>query len=597
MRRVTFSGVKVIHGESTPFSFAWDVDAVGVWGIIAADNLAGKSTIVQVILWALRGRPKALSKTVANWIKKVAVTFLVDGRIVDIAFTVVDGDPSGEVRVGTGETAQVSSFEDGDQFYAIMEDTVMGALGLSRIPGAQASGDSVVAYEDSWAAYTGAFLTDAHSDALLGEYHPGTDLQQRLLQTFVGLPWVRTMLQARSRSRVWDAEQARQASRVRSAGGQTVEDLKAALAEVERRLFDERARNEIAARLYNLREVRNELVTKVRVAESELQRAQDGAHEAKRILLRSEKAALRFEEEQAAATFFGALRPRRCPRCTSPVDEERYRHELNSNECSICSRPTEPDAGVTATAAAAEARERVDQARKDERAAQALTKRRMTRLERIRCELDTVGNELESILTAGTAADTDTLRSERDRLVGRLDILRELVDEAADPAEGVILGAARDEAQERVEGAATEVLDDVATEMTRIVRRLGMSDVEHIRLKRNAHVDVTKGGSISKWGDLAPGEQLRLRLATVIALSRNAERQGVARHPGLLLIDSPGREEMKDANIQDALAELVTLTKEDDRLQIFIAMRGEPSDLPSVPADRIISAPSGGTLW
>lgn len=124
-----------------------------------------------------------------------------------------------------------------------------------------------------------------------------------------------------------------------------------------------------------------------------------------------------------------------------------------------------------------------------------------------------------------------------------------------------------------------------------------MRDVESVRLTRAAHVRVSKGGSVSNWGELAAGEQLRLRIATVVALVRTAQEFGVGRHPGLLFVDSPGREEVQDQNLGDMLGELARLAQDTPNLQIFVAMRGIEAAQKAIRPERLRTAGPYEPLW
>ncbi len=160
-----------------------------------------------------------------------------------------------------------------------------------------------------------------------------------------------------------------------------------------------------------------------------------------------------------------------------------------------------------------------------------------------------------------------------------------------------ILKAAEDEADSRVKASSEEILARASDEIARIARDLGMRDVESVKLTRAAHVRVSKGGSISNWGELAAGEQLRLRIATVVALVRTAREFGVGRHPGLLFVDSPGREEVQDQNLSDMLGELEHLAEDTPDLQIFVAMRGIEAAEKAIRPERLLTAGPHEPLW
>lgn len=109
VKRIAFAGIKVLHGVASDFEFSWDVDQDGLFGIVTADNLVGKTTVMQVVLWALRGAPKNISGTAANWLRSVDVTFLADKRTVRVVFALEDTTPSGTVSVGVGDDQKVLS--------------------------------------------------------------------------------------------------------------------------------------------------------------------------------------------------------------------------------------------------------------------------------------------------------------------------------------------------------------------------------------------------------------------------------------------------------------------------------------------------------
>ncbi len=84
-------------------------------------------------------------------------------------------------------------------------------------------------------------------------------------------------------------------------------------------------------------------------------------------------------------------------------------------------------------------------------------------------------------------------------------------------------------------------------------------------------MSLKKGGANTSFSKVTAGERLRLRLATAIALLRVGPRLGIGRHPGLLIIDSPGKEEVAKVNLEALLAELRKITDEMEGLQVIVA--------------------------
>src|ERR1035437_4051433 len=100
--RLHFSGTKQLHPDGdggavggTPFAFDWDIPA-GVSGIGSGANLRGKSSVLNILQWALTGRC-GLQEDVKSWLDRVEVEWLIDDARIEVAFAVTDMVPAGEV--------------------------------------------------------------------------------------------------------------------------------------------------------------------------------------------------------------------------------------------------------------------------------------------------------------------------------------------------------------------------------------------------------------------------------------------------------------------------------------------------------------------
>jgi hypothetical protein len=598
IKRIAFAGVKVLHGVTSDFEFSWDVDQDGLFGIVTRDNLVGKTTVMQVALWALRGSTKNLSDTVASWLRSVDVTFLADKRTVRVAFAIDATTPSGTASIGVGADQQVHRFVDEPQFKRVMQEIMLEALALEPIPASRKLADGrMVAWDDGWTAYTGAFLADADSNAIIGE-HVGNDLTQRLLQVFVGLPWARTLFQARARLNVLESEAQQRKRRLAGLGGKSIEEVEAELVGVKAEITDEANRNETAQLLLRAQAEYDAAAAQVRAAQDRANAAKDDAEEAQLARIRTERTLLSLQEENAAAAFFGRLSPKCCPRCSGTISKSRLEQESKDRTCSVCTEVApEPDADAILSELRL-ATERVSDAKAIERDAGKLATKTRNGYDIARAEFLQAGTKLRDLSVKGSAADVRTLELRRERLEGMLEVANAVISaDTTDADELTILGAARDEAGERIGAAADIVLARASEEVARIVKRLGMKDVESVAIKRNANVTIRKGGAESSWSGLSAGEQLRLRIATVIALVRSATAHQTGRHPGLLLIDSPKREEVAEANLADMLAELKLLAAETPGLQLFVALQGEKAVFGDVAPGRLKVTDTGEYLW
>lgn len=55
--QIAFSGAKDKAGVEEPFSFDWSDLNYGLWAVLSDQNFRGKSSILEVVHWLLRGRP------------------------------------------------------------------------------------------------------------------------------------------------------------------------------------------------------------------------------------------------------------------------------------------------------------------------------------------------------------------------------------------------------------------------------------------------------------------------------------------------------------------------------------------------------------
>jgi hypothetical protein len=291
---VHFSGEKVLNEDRQAFDFTWAGLKDGLWGIASEENFVGKSSFVQIVLWALRGTPKSLLPAVRLWLRHVHVVFIVDGRSVEVDFDVVDGVPSGEVRISGESTAQ--TFAGDDSFRRVMQDTMMRPLGLEPVASSAERDGDVTRYEDGWLSFTGAFVSDTRSNAIIGE-NVGVNVTQKLLAVFLGLPWTSTQYQARAAKRVLESELLQRRRKLASLGGRNVTQMEIDLAEIRRQIADEGAREVNATELLNAQSLLENLTDRSIAARERLADLQALLSETKDALLRAERNLLDVSEE------------------------------------------------------------------------------------------------------------------------------------------------------------------------------------------------------------------------------------------------------------------------------------------------------------
>jgi hypothetical protein len=134
-------------------------------------------------------------------------------------------------------------------------------------------------------------------------------------------------------------------------------------------------------------------------------------------------------------------------------------------------------------------------------------------------------------------------------------------------------------------------------EVLKLAQRFGLVSLESVNIDAQAHMNLRKGGESTVFGDVTKGERLRLRIATAVALLRIGKKLGIGRHPGLLIIDSPGAEETDQPNLEAFLQELRSIADDEVGLQVFVSSSKAKEVTAVLKAENCCVAAKGKYLW
>jgi len=616
---VAFKGIKLVPGDGDEvtdeaFTFSWELGP-GLWCLASlGKNEAGKSSVLEIILWCLRGR-SGLQRDVRHWLRNVRVGFKLDDEPLVVDMAIQEGLPDG--RVISEETGTILlEFKGLADFEQAMDAFMLQRLGLEPLRTAQKApgGDTEppITGELSWPSYASALHINGKGLGNLLGNDSKHGLPTRLLELFLGAPWAPTKVDAAVALKIVNAELS--AARKRAVGDATAR--KAQLEELSRRLKDARERlaelPEVSRAAENVQDVFGRLTTAtneaVRAQEALVSaRTEHNALEAQRLEL---AAAVHTAEEAALAhAFFHTLMPTVCPRCDTPVAKARWEQEREGH-CSLC-------ASDLHDAAQDGGQDEEDSSPPGEELRQMLTQvqaavdsaaSELSRAQRVAAEASTarerVAEQLQEALQSPGAAS----RREVELAVARLEgAVEERSGRFADmdasvdvqPLEraAAVLDAAEKLAMSRRTEALKKILADVEEDIVAMGRELGLDMLKEVKLGGNASLTVWKGGQKHSYGSLTEGEQLRLKIVTTIALLRHGHRSGVGRYPGLLFIDSPGAEEVDAGDLRHMLQDLVTLTEMVPQLQVIVATARGGDVQEVVRPDHMRLAADGQRLW
>lgn len=609
-----------------PFEFSWMLSP-GLHVVGSARNLRGKSTVLEVMLWALRGRSN-VQNAVAKYIDYVDVAFLVDDEKLTVRFDVVDGEPRGELTSSRFPAAPIAAFSNKVDFEAVMEEAMMTRLQLPVIQTFNANNGAV---DHAWPTYAGALaITVKGIEQLIGDVAFG--IGARLLQMFVGTEWAANRAQADTAQKSLQAQidERLKNSEIADASrsGQRAEaELSVAIAQTElaalpRSDIDLKEMNEALSAVYDL----SGRITHLEVERS---KARSLIHSMQRELEDEQRRRHQLIENAVAVRFFNRHEPTACPRCTSHVTLHQRQEEASGHACSVCHGALDMDAFAADVLIADSAAPTVKQSALE--GAALLTATLET--------ADPADNPTDALIALNGALDTETARLHAlekelaQSLQSRGAALKKAAPEGVDPrmrleaelalarAQGAlsalsgepsvgedielpmlqrrlaILKAAADVTRDRVGNAQRSVIDDLAVRVFRLARAFGMEALTGVEMTGSPSMRVYRSGVPENYGSLTRGEQLRLKVALAVALLEIARESGIGRHPGLLLVDSPGAEEIAAENVDAMIGALAGAAAALEGVQVVIATRTSAWLEELVDEDHRRIAEGDGYLW
>lgn len=632
-------------------------------------NEAGKSTILRVILWALRGTSNLQDDVEKKWLREAAVVLRIDNERLLVQWRIDEGRPEGAIvalrpagdfdwtnlakkglvraeeeinrpgaadqwpaqsvtdqLVGNRHATVLASFETAAQFKSASEDQMLRRLGLEAIrtwaarTGAVDDNDGGLATH-GWKSLSQAIaILNPSVVSVLGDEPRTAGL---ILSLFLGSTWGPTATNARwqmKRAQQLLAGLRRRLEVDRAARSADLEALEDELAQLTSELA---AFGDVpdAETVMSTNDTANRDSIAASRAKSETWRLAAELGEAERAVAAVEEDLHALQEAEATKRFWHSLRPSCCPRCDAKVDEEMLRRELEG-QCSLCSSnlgpEEEPDTGAVPVSVAVADDDYDEEANTDEL---TVLQEQLEELRLRVIEID-AAHELarsEEARLVAVAEESARLRDTYDRnaasqryalelkvvgLRARVEErtrVNDLASEGAATGNGTTVPLAPQETAVQVLVAAEalakqyrdveqrELLASVSAVITRLGKEFGVRNLQDAKLDGAAHLPVWKGAQRTNFGDLTPGERLRLRVALIVGLLEVGEASQTGRHPRLLIIDDITDHEVAHSDAVKMAQALATVPD----LQVICASTYGPELEASLAPGSVIMPPAG----
>lgn len=603
VRRIEFSGVKTDVPCAGPFEFVWDDLGPGLWAMVTERNFRGKSSVIEIAKWLLRGRPsRRLQDDVRRWLRSCRLVFTLDGISHEVRLETPMTVSGRLVRIVSGEEIELAAFVGEAEFEAVMSDFFLKEFGLDVVArwksGTEEDGGRTVLH--GWLSLSGAMFIGTDYSVLLGDMPPESGMATPLMQMYLGLPWVSTLTAAKAAEQVARKDQEARERRRKAADAGRAKRRDEIAAELEKK----RAKRDATPSDEELRAQMARLQAELAVASAaavdasaRADRARDALQQAD-AAYRADRADLQAHiDAEAAGAVFRMIDPSFCPRCDAAVTDERRKREKETHSCSVCGEHVDGQDDAPSILAGLEARAKASKSARDK--AQRSSSEAQDTLDRLEARIARIGTEIEGL--SGRLASYEVRR----KLDTEVAVLEARLQEAGHDPEIVaeegpelaVLAATATETEKRVKAVQEHLLKAVSEEIVRYANRFGMANISSATLRGNATLQLVKGGSETYYGKCTDGERLRLKVAALLAMIKVGEARRVGRHPGLLMIDSPGAQEVAREDLDQLIGGLEEVSKEFGHLQVFVAAISSPAVVDHVPAERMRHAEGDAPLW
>jgi len=170
---ISFGGAKQGVEDDGPYAFEWQALSEGLWGMMTDRNLRGKSSIIEVVRWLVRGRPSPnLQDDVKSWIYNACLRFDIDGLEHEVRIDCRNGANGTLCRRSstTAEATVLASFSSDKQFELVMSDFFLHAFSMEGLAtwresnSDEKTGHAVI---HGWPALSGAMFIGTNYEVVL----------------------------------------------------------------------------------------------------------------------------------------------------------------------------------------------------------------------------------------------------------------------------------------------------------------------------------------------------------------------------------------------------------------------------------------------
>jgi hypothetical protein len=474
------------------------------------------------------------------------------------------------------------------------------------------------AHSTTWRTYAHAIhIQDDSYDDLIIDPQKGYGRQDRkILEMMLGIDYARAVSEIQVQADFAKESLGRARSRVsgrRTDAAEQITALQHELAETDSALANFQADQtpvEDDRVLVETREQRAKLLAEQNRLAEEIAAIEAQQSALEREILNAERDKMAIREQSEVEYLVNSLAVVRCPHCELAVDaQERLESEKHSHTCHVCQQPLQRtrQGGDLKTILKDRDAEIVSMKSTIKR----LTQQRAEHLEKFsvcREQASKLGETLENTVQQARQGFTESysnLLRRKGQIEGQIEQLqRELTAIESEQSEVdaaalwfTILSTAAQIADEIVFNLHQSLFEELTRIVVHLATQFGVPDVENVFIDEKRFVKIVQGGMVVMHNDLARSERVKFKVAFHLALALLQVRAGMGKHPGLLLLDTPGTAEIDDVDYAAMARDLANIHAEyGENLQLLLAT-ARPEALDHLPGEVVESPRVAGRFF
>lgn len=602
---IKLTGVRAESERDGFFDLSWTDLGTGIWAVMSENNLRGKSSILNLLHAAIRGDfPGRLKRDVWRWLETIDIQYRIDDILHRIELRKAAGEENpteGRAALsrsdGNGQWITLYEGDAGDGLKSQTEHLMMEALDFPVI---YAHNKKTGGHPHGWPLIASTFFLSSSTEAkaLFGDL-PVDGLPLRLLQLFIGLPWVSTYSAALTAQK--QVEQGL-VDRPDRSGVSAVLNTK--LLEVEGQLAvakKARSTDDRGARRLELAKLDEETAMDRKAVETARTAFEAATATVLSVTASYDDARRRLkqlEDERSAGYSFRLLSPTCCPACEVAFEKAAPKVQpASGGACALCKNDLPDHKDDLDSDRIQDAQSLVDELAISLQIAKAKLKATEKTAKDATEQLRADMNRAQGLQEAISALPPDPelvvvqLEAQAQQLRELVTSLQEPVDDDTEmQGELTILKAATEVSKTLMISMQSDVLTEIAGSVMTLAKKFGVSHVTSMHLDGGGRLKIHQGGADSYFSDLTMGEKLRIKIAISLAAVEVAKRRGHGRHPGLLIIDSPASEEVVNKDFEQMLDSVSSAAKDIGGVQIIIGTIARPAVEAVVSSDHRLHA-------